>query len=60
MSSDMHIDGDGPTVFAHACKMGLEGIERAACSSVSSDAEESWPVVCAELLSLQNYISGRT
>jgi bifunctional non-homologous end joining protein LigD len=21
-----HIDGDGPTVFAHACKMGLEGI----------------------------------
>jgi hypothetical protein len=23
MSSDMHIDGDGPTVFAHACKMGV-------------------------------------
>jgi len=21
-----HIDGDGPTIFAHACKMGLEGI----------------------------------
>jgi len=21
-----HLDGDGPTVFAHACKMGLEGI----------------------------------
>jgi bifunctional non-homologous end joining protein LigD len=21
-----HIDADGPTVFAHACKMGLEGI----------------------------------
>jgi bifunctional non-homologous end joining protein LigD len=21
-----HIDGDGPTVFAHACKLGLEGI----------------------------------
>ena len=20
-----HIEGDGPTVFAHACKMGLEG-----------------------------------
>jgi Skp family chaperone for outer membrane proteins len=34
--------------------------KRAACSSASSDAEESWPVVCAELLSLQNYISGRT
>jgi hypothetical protein len=31
-----------------------------ACSSASSDAEESWPVVCAELLSLQNYISGMT
>ena len=21
-----HMDGDGPTVFAHACKLGLEGI----------------------------------
>jgi bifunctional non-homologous end joining protein LigD len=21
-----HIGGDGPTVFAHACKMGLEGV----------------------------------
>ena len=21
-----HIEGDGPTVFAHACMMGLEGI----------------------------------
>jgi len=21
-----HTEGDGPTVFAHACKMGLEGI----------------------------------
>ena len=21
-----HIEGEGPTVFAHACKMGLEGI----------------------------------
>jgi bifunctional non-homologous end joining protein LigD len=21
-----HIEGDGPTVFAHACKMGIEGI----------------------------------
>jgi bifunctional non-homologous end joining protein LigD len=20
-----HLEGDGPTVFAHACKMGLEG-----------------------------------
>ena len=23
---DTHIEGDGPTVFAHACKLGLEGI----------------------------------
>jgi ATP-dependent DNA ligase len=23
-----HIEGDGPTVFAHACKMGLEGVPR--------------------------------
>jgi bifunctional non-homologous end joining protein LigD len=23
---DEHMEGDGPTVFAHACKMGLEGI----------------------------------
>jgi len=21
-----HLEGDGPTVFAHACKMGLEGV----------------------------------
>ena len=21
-----HLEGDGPTVFAHACKLGLEGI----------------------------------
>ena len=21
-----HIEGDGPSVFAHACKMGLEGV----------------------------------
>jgi len=21
-----HIEGDGPTIYAHACKMGLEGI----------------------------------
>jgi len=23
---NQHLEGDGPTVFAHACKMGLEGI----------------------------------
>jgi ATP-dependent DNA ligase len=21
-----HMEGDGPTVFAHACKLGMEGI----------------------------------
>ena len=26
MRFNEHIEGDGPTVFAHACKMGLEGI----------------------------------
>ena len=25
-----HIEGDGPTVFAHACKLGLEGSSRSA------------------------------
>jgi len=37
-----HIEGDGPTVFAHACKMGLEGIvskrrDSAYCSGRSPD-----------------------
>ena len=26
MRFNEHLEGDGPTVFAHACKMGLEGI----------------------------------
>src|SRR5262245_58597988 len=26
MRFNEHIEGDGPTVFAHACKIGLEGI----------------------------------
>jgi hypothetical protein len=26
MRFNEHIEGDGPTVFAHACKMGLKGI----------------------------------
>jgi hypothetical protein len=26
MGGGLHIEGDGPTVFAHGCKMGLEGI----------------------------------
>ena len=37
-----HMEGDGPTVFAHACKMGLEGIvskrrDSAYCSGRSPD-----------------------
>jgi hypothetical protein len=34
-----HIEADGPTVFAHACKMGLEGIvsKPPDCSSRSPD-----------------------
>ena len=30
-----HIEGDGPTVFAHACKLGLEGI-------VSKRRDSAW------------------
>jgi len=26
MRFNEHIEGEGPTVFAHACKMGLQGI----------------------------------
>jgi ATP-dependent DNA ligase len=33
-----HIEGDGPTVFAHACKMGLEGIVPSEGSSQSGRA----------------------
>ena len=49
-----HLEGDGPTVFAHACKLGLEGIvskrkdsayrsgRSPACSAVKRQAEEDW------------------
>jgi ATP-dependent DNA ligase len=50
-----HIEGDGPTVFAHACKLGLEGIvyrsgrspdwlkmKNPACAAVMREAEEDW------------------
>ena len=42
MQFNEHIEGDGPTVFAHACKMGLEGIvskrkDSAYCSGRSPD-----------------------
>ena len=33
-----HIEGDGPTVFAHACKMGLEGIVSKRKDSAYQDA----------------------
>jgi len=52
-----HIEADGPTVFAHACKMGLEGIvskrnsgrsrdwlksKNPASAAVMREAEEDW------------------
>jgi bifunctional non-homologous end joining protein LigD len=37
-----HIEGDGPTVFAHACKMGLEGI-------VSKRKDSAYRSGCARL-----------
>jgi len=41
-----HIEGDGPTVFAHACKMGLEGIvskmKNSDAPAVKREAEEDW------------------
>jgi bifunctional non-homologous end joining protein LigD len=47
-----HLGGDGPTVFAHACKMGLEGIvskrkdsmyrSGPAAPAVKREAEEDW------------------
>jgi ATP-dependent DNA ligase len=35
-----HIEGDGPTVFAHACKMGLEGVvsKRKECPNAAAKA----------------------
>ena len=38
-----HIEGDGPTVFAHACKMGLEGIvSKRKGSSYRSGRSPDW------------------
>jgi bifunctional non-homologous end joining protein LigD len=52
-----HLEGDGPTVFAHACKMGLEGkdsmyrsgrspdwlkMKNPEASAVKREAEEDW------------------
>jgi bifunctional non-homologous end joining protein LigD len=39
-----HIEGDGPTVFAHACKMGLEWLKmkNPEASAVKREAEEDW------------------
>jgi hypothetical protein len=34
-----HIEADGPTVFAHACKMGLEGIV-----SKRKTSRSQWPL----------------
>jgi bifunctional non-homologous end joining protein LigD len=38
-----HIEADGPTVFAHACKMGLEGIvSKRKDSPYRSDGSPDW------------------
>ena len=50
-----HMEGDGPSVFAHGCKMGLEGIvskrrrdsmyrsgRSPECAAVTREAEEDW------------------
>ena len=38
-----HIETDGPTVFAHACKMGLEGIvSKRKASSYRSGRSPDW------------------
>jgi bifunctional non-homologous end joining protein LigD len=38
-----HIEADGPTVFAHACKMGLEGIvSKRKASSYRSGRSPNW------------------
>jgi bifunctional non-homologous end joining protein LigD len=39
-----HLEGDGPTVFAHACKMGLEGIvSKRKDSPYRSGRSPDWP-----------------
>ena len=37
-----HIEGDGPTVFAHACKLGLEGIVSKRISAYRSGRSPDW------------------
>jgi bifunctional non-homologous end joining protein LigD len=37
-----HMEGDGPTVFAHACKMGLEGIVSKRKDSARSGRSPDW------------------
>jgi bifunctional non-homologous end joining protein LigD len=40
-----HLEGDGPTVFAHACKLGSPDwlkMKNPACSAVKREAEEDW------------------
>ena len=39
-----HMEGDGPTIFAHACKMGLEGIVSKGKDSIyRSGRSTDWP-----------------
>jgi bifunctional non-homologous end joining protein LigD len=37
-----HIEGDGPTVFAHACKLGLEGIVSKRKDSTYRSGRSDW------------------
>jgi bifunctional non-homologous end joining protein LigD len=37
-----HIGGDGPTVFAHACRLGLEGIVSRKDSAYRSGRSPDW------------------
>jgi bifunctional non-homologous end joining protein LigD len=37
-----HMEGDGPTVLAHTCKMGLEGIVSKKDSAYRSGRSPDW------------------
>ena len=37
-----HLTGDGPTVFDHVCRMGLEGIVQAADAPYRSGPSKTW------------------
>jgi bifunctional non-homologous end joining protein LigD len=37
-----HIEGDGPTVFAHACKLGLDGMSQSARTQLTARDARLW------------------